>query len=59
MKLIKRGKVKDIYEATADTLIFSFSNRVSAFDVILEDEIPYKGKVLCDFAVFWFEKLST
>ena len=58
MKLIKRGKVKDIYEATADTLIFSFSNRVSAFDVILEDEIPFKGKVLCDFAVFWFEKLD-
>ncbi len=58
MKLIKKGKVKDIYEATDDTLIFSFSNRVSAFDVILEDEIPFKGKVLCDFAVFWFEELN-
>jgi len=56
--LIKKGKVKDIYEATDDTLIFSFSNRVSAFDVILEDEIPFKGKILCDFAVFWFEKLD-
>jgi len=38
--------------------IFSFSNRVSAFDVVLDDEIPFKGKVLCDFAVFWFEKLN-
>lgn len=58
MKLIRKGKVKDIYEATTNTLIFSFSNRVSAFDVILEDEIPFKGKVLCDFALFWFEKLE-
>ncbi|HKR73105.1 MAG TPA: phosphoribosylaminoimidazolesuccinocarboxamide synthase [Candidatus Nitrosocosmicus sp.] len=58
MKLIKRGKVKDMYEASDDTIIFSFSNRVSAFDVILKDEIPFKGKVLCDFAVFWFEKLD-
>lgn len=59
MKLIKKGKVKDIYEGTtADTLIFSFSNRVSAFDVILEDEIPFKGKILCDFAVFWFKELD-
>ena len=58
MKLIKTGKVKDIYEKSADTLIFSFSDRVSAFDVILEDKIPYKGKVLCDFTVFWFERLK-
>jgi phosphoribosylaminoimidazole-succinocarboxamide synthase len=58
LKLIKKGKVKDIYEASNDTLIFSFSNRVSAFDVIMEDEIPFKGKVLCDFAVFWFENLD-
>jgi phosphoribosylaminoimidazole-succinocarboxamide synthase len=58
LKLIKKGKVKDIYESNPDTLIFSFSNRVSAFDVVLDDEIPFKGKVLCDFAVFWFEKLD-
>ncbi len=56
--MIKIGKVKDIYETNANTLIFSFSDRVSAFDVILDDKIPYKGKVLCDFAVFWFEKLK-
>ena len=50
--------MKDIYEASSDTLIFSFSNRVSAFDVVMDDEIPFKGKVLCDFAVYWFEKLD-
>lgn len=59
MRLIKKGKVKDIYETDANTLIFSFSDRVSAFDVTLNDPIPFKGKILCDFAVFWFEKLNT
>ncbi|MDN5844720.1 MAG: phosphoribosylaminoimidazolesuccinocarboxamide synthase [Candidatus Nitrosocosmicus sp.] len=58
MKLIRKGKVKDIYETDDNTLIFSFSDRISAFDVILKDEIPYKGKVLCDFALFWFKNLK-
>ncbi|TVP39920.1 phosphoribosylaminoimidazolesuccinocarboxamide synthase [Candidatus Nitrosocosmicus arcticus] len=58
MKLIRIGKVKDIYETKDNTLILSFSDRVSAFDVILNDEIPCKGKVLCDFALFWFKILK-
>ncbi len=58
LKLIRKGKVKDIYETDDNTLIFSFSDRISAFDVILNDEIPYKGKVLCDFAFFWFKNLK-
>lgn len=58
MKLINRGKVKDIYETPRGTLIFDFSDRVSAYDVVLKDPIPFKGKVLCDFAVYWFEKLN-
>ena len=58
MKLIRKGKVKDIYETSDTTFIFSFSDRVSAFDVILNDEIPYKGKVLCDFALFWFKTVK-
>ena len=58
MKLIRKGKVKDIYETSDNTLIFSFSDRISAFDVILNDEIPYKGKILCDFALFWFKILK-
>ena len=58
MKLIRKGKVKDIYETNENTLIFSFSDRISAFDVILDDEIPYKGKVLSDFALFWFKILK-
>ncbi len=58
MKLIRKGKVKDIYETSDDTFVFSFSDRVSAYDVILNDEIPYKGKVLCDFAIFWFKTIK-
>ncbi|WP_458747190.1 phosphoribosylaminoimidazolesuccinocarboxamide synthase [Candidatus Nitrosocosmicus sp. T] len=58
MKLIRKGKVKDIYETSENTFVFSFSDRVSAYDVILNDEIPYKGKVLCDFAVFWFKTIK-
>lgn len=58
MKLINRGKVKDIYETASGTLIFAFSDRVSAYDVVLKDTIPFKGKILCDFAVYWFEKLN-
>src|SRR5690349_4762145 len=58
MRLVHTGKVKDVYETDTNTLIFAFSDRVSAFDVVLKDPIPFKGKVLCDFAVFWFEKLK-
>ena len=58
MRLVKRGKVKDIYEANDEFLIFHFTDRISAFDTIMNETIPFKGKVLCDFALFWFSKLN-
>ncbi len=58
MKLVKKGKVKDIYETNDETMIFHFTDRVSAFDVLMNDTIPYKGKILCDFAIFWFSSLN-
>lgn len=58
MRLVKKGKVKDIYEANDEFLIFHFTDRISAFDVIMNETIPFKGKVLCDFALFWFSKLN-
>ena len=58
MRLIKKGKVKDIYKANDEYLIFHFTDRISAFDVIMNETIPFKGKVLCDFALFWFSKLN-
>lgn len=58
MKLLKRGKVKDVYDLGDGRLLFEFSNRVSAFDVRLLDEIPFKGEVLCRLSAFWFRALN-
>ncbi len=57
MRFIKSGKVKDIYEYGDDRLVFVFSDRVSAFDVVLPTPIPRKGEVLCRFSEFWFQTL--
>ena len=58
MKFVGSGKVKDIYDLEDGTLLFQFSNRISAFDVKFKEEIPKKGEVLCKFAEFWFKKLQ-
>ena len=58
MKFLTSGKVKDVYEVDSDTLLFKFSNRVSAYDVKFKDEIPKKGEVLSKFAEYWFETLD-
>ncbi|MGI9567758.1 MAG: phosphoribosylaminoimidazolesuccinocarboxamide synthase [Nitrosopumilus sp.] len=59
MKFLGSGKVKDLYDPGDDTLIFKFSDRVSAYDVKFHEDIPKKGNVLCRFAEFWFDKLPT
>ena len=53
LKLAKRGKVRDIYNAGEHYLIVS-TDRLSAFDVIMAQGIPYKGKVLTKISEFWF-----
>ena len=58
MKFLGSGKVKDIYDLEDETLVFKFSDRVSAYDVKFNEDIPNKGKVLCKFAEFWFDKLN-
>lgn len=58
MKFLASGKVKDLYDPGDDTLIFKFSDRVSAYDVKFKENIPKKGEVLCKFAEFWFNELS-
>lgn len=58
MKLIRKGKVKDIYEDDGN-ILFHFSDRVSAFDVKMATPIPRKGEVLCRFGEFWFNTLGT
>lgn len=57
MKFLTSGKVKDLYEFDEKTLVFNFSDRVSAFDVKFKEKIPKKGEVLCKFAEFWFDRL--
>ena len=58
MKFLGSGKVKDLYQLEDDTLVFKFSDRVSSYDVKFHEDIPEKGKVLCKFAEFWFDKLN-
>ena len=57
-KFLKSGKVKDIYEMEGDTIMFHFTDRVSAYDVVLPSKIPRKGEVLCKFAEYWFNTLG-
>jgi phosphoribosylaminoimidazole-succinocarboxamide synthase len=52
-----QGKVRDLYDL-GDQLLFVASDRISAFDYILDSEIPYKGQVLTQLSRFWFELLD-
>lgn len=52
-----KGKVRDLYDL-GDQLLIVASDRISAFDYILEDEIPYKGEVLTQISLFWFDLLA-
>lgn len=52
-----QGKVRDVYDL-GDKLLLVATDRISAFDYILEDEIPYKGQVLTQLSKFWFELLD-
>ena len=56
--LLARGKVRDIYEIDADTLLLVTTDRMSAFDVIMSSPIPYKGVVLNQITLFWMEKFK-
>ena len=58
LKLLHRGKVRDIYELDADLMLIVTTDRLSAFDVVLPDPIPEKGRVLTEISNFWFEKTS-
>lgn len=57
LKLYKRGKVRDIYELQ-DSFLIVATDRISAFDVVLPDPIPDKGKVLTQISLFWFNQIE-
>jgi phosphoribosylaminoimidazole-succinocarboxamide synthase len=56
LKLVKRGKVRDIYEV-GNYLLIVATDRLSAFDVVFAQGIPFKGQVLTQISRFWFEKM--
>ena len=58
LPLLGRGKVRDNYAVGEDKLLIVTSDRLSAFDVIMNEPIPDKGRVLNQMANFWFEKLK-
>ena len=57
-ELAARGKVRDLYEVGEDELLLVATDRISAFDVVLPDPIPEKGRVLTGLSLFWFERTS-
>lgn len=58
LPLVSRGKVRDNYAVGDDRLLIVTTDRLSAFDVVLEQPIPDKGRVLNQMALFWFERLA-
>jgi phosphoribosylaminoimidazole-succinocarboxamide synthase len=57
LPLLRRGKVREVYEVDAHHLLLVASDRISAFDVVMDQPIPRKGAVLTQISAVWFEKL--
>ncbi|HHJ39925.1 MAG: phosphoribosylaminoimidazolesuccinocarboxamide synthase [Methylothermaceae bacteria B42] len=58
LKLLGRGKVRDIYEVDSEHLLIVTTDRLSAFDVVLPDPIPEKGRILTRLSNFWFARME-
>jgi phosphoribosylaminoimidazole-succinocarboxamide synthase len=58
LKKIHQGKVRDIYDVDDEHLLIVATDRLSAFDVVLPDPIPFKGQVLTQISLFWFDKTA-
>ncbi len=58
LKKIYSGKVRDLYEIDDKRMLMVATDRLSAFDVILDDPIPRKGEILTQISNFWFNKLA-
>lgn len=55
IKLLSRGKVRDVYETSGDRLLIVATDRLSAFDVVMQEGIPDKGRILTQLSCFWFD----
>jgi phosphoribosylaminoimidazole-succinocarboxamide synthase len=58
LKLLHKGKVRDIYDIDENSMLMVTTDRISAFDVIMNEPIPLKGQILNDISKFWFNKLE-
>ena len=58
LPLLQQGKVRDIYDINPEKMLIVTTDRISAFDVIMDETIPYKGQVLNQMAKFWFERIE-
>lgn len=58
LPLLHRGKVRDVYEAGPDHLLLVASDRISAFDVVMDRPVPRKGEVLTQITAWWLERLA-
>ncbi len=59
LTLLARGKVRDVYEVDSERLLLVASDRISAFDVVMDEPVPFKGLVLTQLSVWWFAKLAS
>jgi phosphoribosylaminoimidazole-succinocarboxamide synthase len=59
LPLIRQGKVREVYAADAERVLLVASDRVSAFDVIMNERVPYKGAVLTQITAWWLAQLGT
>jgi phosphoribosylaminoimidazole-succinocarboxamide synthase len=58
LPLLRRGKVREVYEVDAGHLLLVASDRVSAFDVVMREPVPGKGAVLTQMSAYWFQRLA-
>ncbi len=58
LPLLRKGKVREVYEVDDETVLLVASDRISAFDVVMNEPIPYKGAVLTQMSAFWFRTLA-
>ena len=58
LPLVRRGKVREVYRVDGDRLLIVASDRISAFDIVLDEPVPDKGAVLTQLSAFWFRRLA-
>jgi len=58
LRLLARGKVRDVYEVDQHALLFVATDRISAFDVVMKNGIPDKGRILTHISLYWFQALA-